>query len=100
VDNAIAYTEQGSVVVGLSATEDSVTITVTDTGLGIPPQDQQRIFERFYRVDRARSRDSGGTGLGLALVKHVVERAGGSVTASSDEQRPGSIFTIALPRAR
>jgi len=75
-----------------------VTIRVTDTGPGIAPEHLSRIFERFYRVDRARSRDSGGTGLGLALVRHVVERSGGSVSVRS-EVGTGTTFAIRLPRA-
>lgn len=98
VDNGIAYTEHGSVVLSINALTERVVIRVTDTGIGIPAKDLQRIFERFYRVDRARSRDSGGTGLGLALVKHVVERSGGTVSATSEEGR-GSTFTVSLPRA-
>jgi len=97
--NAIAYTESGSVRVALSATEATVTLAVSDTGLGIPAEDLPRVFERFYRVDRARTRDSGGTGLGLALVGNVVERAGGTVDIAS---KPGSgtTVTVTLPRAR
>ena len=75
-----------------------VRITVTDTGTGIPAEDLPRIFERFYRVDRARSRESGGTGLGLALVRHVVERSGGTVAVASEEG-VGTTFTLSLQRA-
>ncbi|MBI5231255.1 MAG: HAMP domain-containing protein [Coriobacteriales bacterium] len=98
LDNGITYTEAGSVTVRLAVVADEVEIAVTDTGIGIPSEDLPRVFERFYRVDRARSRDSGGTGLGLALVRHVVERSGGSVEVESvlDE---GSTFTIRLPLA-
>lgn len=98
IDNALTYTDTGGVTVHLGAADDSVLIAVTDTGIGIPAADLPRVFERFFRVDRARSRESGGTGLGLALVKHVVERSGGSVEA---ESRPGagSTFTVRLPRA-
>ena len=73
-----------------------VLIRVTDRGIGIAPEDQKRVFERFYRVDKARSRSTGGTGLGLAIVKHVVANHGGSITLWS---RPGtgSTFTIELP---
>ncbi|TLM78852.1 MAG: sensor histidine kinase, partial [Actinobacteria bacterium] len=98
LDNAIAYTEQGSVRVSVHAAATSVRIRVTDSGVGIPPEHQARVFERFYRVDRGRSRESGGTGLGLALVRHVVERAGGSVLLSSAPGE-GSSFTLTLPRA-
>jgi len=97
--NAIAYTERGGVTVGVSGDSATVTLTVADTGSGIPAEHVPRIFERFYRVDGARSRDSGGTGLGLALVKHVTERSGGSVEVDSEVGR-GSTFTLRLPRAR
>ena len=99
VDNAINYTESGSVRVTVLADEALVTIRVADTGSGIAPEHLSRIFERFYRVDRARSRDSGGTGLGLALVRHVVERSGGSVSVTS-EVGTSTAFTVRLPRAR
>lgn len=96
--NAIAYAETGSVKVTLDATEDSVTFSVADTGIGIPAADLPRVFERFYRVDRARSRESGGTGLGLALVRHVVERVGGTVEIAS-EPDAGTTVTVTLSRA-
>jgi two-component system sensor histidine kinase SenX3 len=99
LDNAIAYTPTGSVRIELSAEPDTVNLCVTDTGPGIAPEHQPRVFERFYRIDRGRSRDSGGTGLGLALVRHVVERNGGSVGLDS-EVGSGSTFSITLPRAR
>jgi two-component system phosphate regulon sensor histidine kinase PhoR len=73
-------------------------IIVEDTGEGIPAQHLERLFERFYRVDRARSRDMGGTGLGLAIVKHLARAHGGEVTVAS-ELGKGSIFTIELPRS-
>ncbi|MCE5203032.1 MAG: PAS domain-containing sensor histidine kinase, partial [Actinomycetia bacterium] len=82
----------------LDADSESVRITVRDTGIGIPAEHLPRVFERFYRVDRARSRSSGGTGLGLSLVKHAVERSGGSVTITSEEGR-GTTLTMQLPRA-
>lgn len=99
LDNAIAYTRTGSVTVTVKATEGMVRLIVSDTGPGIAPEHQPRVFERFYRVDQGRSRDAGGTGLGLALVRHVAERNGGSVTLKSEPDH-GSTFTVALPRAR
>ena len=100
LDNAIAYTETGSVKIAVQRVRrDRVRIEVSDTGPGIAAEHLPRIFERFYRVDRARSRESGGTGLGLSLVRHVVERSGGSVTVSS-EVGVGTTFRVRLQRAR
>lgn len=99
IDNAVAYTESGGVTIRVTASSGVVRVSVTDTGIGIPAADLPRIFERFYRVDRARSRESGGTGLGLALVRHAAERSGGSVTVESVEGT-GSTFTLTFARAR
>jgi two-component system phosphate regulon sensor histidine kinase PhoR len=96
--NAISYTEQGAIDVRLTAGDDVVTVSVTDTGVGIPAEHLPRIFERFYRVDAARTRGSGGTGLGLSLVRNAVERSGGSVGVES-HVGAGTTFTISLPRA-
>ncbi len=99
VDNAIRYTKPGGRVdVRLDAGDGEVVLTVTDTGVGIPTRDLPRIFERFYRVDRARSRETGGTGLGLSIVKHVVENHGGSVGVTSELGR-GTTFLVRLPAA-
>lgn len=97
--NAVTYTEHGSVVVRVLADRDTVSINVADTGIGIPAENVDRVFERFYRVDRARSRTSGGTGLGLALVRNVAEKAGGTAAIVS-EQGVGTTATIRLPRAK
>jgi len=83
--------------VSVSADGADVIITVSDTGMGIPEHDRERVFERFYRVDRARSRASGGTGLGLSLVKNAVERAGGSVSIDS-HIGSGTSVTVRLKR--
>ena len=99
IDNALTYTPQGSVRVRVLASEAHVTLTVTDSGPGIAAEHLPRIFERFYRVDRARSRDSGGTGLGLALVRHVAERSGGTVSVES-QSGVGTTFTLRFLRAR
>ena len=100
VSNSIQYTGAGGVItVRVDRTPQSARIEVQDTGIGIPSQDVPRIFERFYRVDRARSRESGGTGLGLAIVKHIVESHQGVITVRS-EPRIGSTFTVDLPAAR
>ncbi|HET6351208.1 MAG TPA: ATP-binding protein [Coriobacteriia bacterium] len=98
LDNAITYTATGRVSLRLAALPDVVEIAVSDTGPGIASEHLARVFERFYRVDRGRSRDAGGTGLGLALVRHVVERNGGSIALDS-RVGFGSTFTIRLPRA-
>ena len=99
LSNAIAYTERGRVTVRLAADVATVSIAVEDTGIGIPAADVERVFERFYRVDRARTRAGGGTGLGLSLVRHVAERAGGSVAIESTEGT-GTTVTMTLRRAR
>ena len=99
VDNAIKYTPSGGkVILRLSRLGHMAVIEVEDTGIGIPEEEQQRIFERFYRVDRARSRDQGGTGLGLAIVKHVAQSHKGSVMVVSEVNK-GSTFTVRLPLA-
>ena len=97
VDNAVKYSEPGGTVTVTVATEGpDVTVSVADTGVGIPSRDLERIFERFYRVDRARSRATGGTGLGLAIVRHVAANHGGTVRVSSVEGE-GSVFVLVLP---
>ena len=97
VDNAIRYTAPGGKVhVELTTDDGEVVLAVADTGLGIPHRDLPRIFERFYRVDRARSRETGGTGLGLSIVKHVAENLGGHVEVTS-ELGQGTRFEVRLP---
>ena len=97
VDNAIKYTPSGGLVtVGLRTTEDEVLISVKDTGIGIAPEDQVRLFEKFYRIRRKETGEVQGTGLGLAIVKSIVERHGGRVWVESALNQ-GSTFTIALP---
>jgi two-component system phosphate regulon sensor histidine kinase PhoR len=98
IDNAIKYTPQnGSVQIRCSLQLDSVAVEVTDTGIGIPREDLPRIFERFYRVDKARSRELGGTGLGLSIVKHLVQSIGGRIDVTS-RLGSGSKFTVLFPR--
>lgn len=97
VENAIKYSERGDTVRIRLSNGNSVKIEVSDEGIGIAQGDLERIFERFYRVDRARSRATGGTGLGLAIAKHAVENNGGSIVVRSTEGQ-GSTFTITLPR--
>jgi two-component system phosphate regulon sensor histidine kinase PhoR len=97
VDNAIRWTRSGgSVRVSVGAVDGETRLEVADTGIGIPSRDLSRIFERFYRVDRARSRDTGGTGLGLSIVRHVAENHGGSVRVESELGR-GTTFEVRLP---
>ena len=88
IDNAIRYTAPGGAVeVSVTPSPRDVTLAVRDTGVGIPARDLPRVFERFYRVDRARSRETGGTGLGLAIVRHVAENHGGSVAVDERARR-------------
>jgi two-component system phosphate regulon sensor histidine kinase PhoR len=99
VDNALRYTAaNGSVCVRLEPAESRAVIQVSDTGQGIPASELSRIFERFYRVDKARARQTGGTGLGLAIVRHVAEAHGGTVRVDSELAR-GTTFTVTLPVA-
>ncbi len=99
IDNAIRYSHEGGrVAVRIDAEGDEVILRVSDTGIGIPSRDLDRIFERFYRVDRARSRETGGTGLGLAIVRHVVENHGGEIEVESELGR-GTTFRISFPAA-
>jgi two-component system sensor histidine kinase SenX3 len=99
VDNAVKYTPPGGRVEVVGGSEDSeISVRISDTGIGIPEGNMPRIFERFYRVDKARSKATGGTGLGLSIVRHVAENHGGSVTVESTPGE-GSTFTVYLPRA-
>ncbi|MEO8261939.1 MAG: ATP-binding protein [Pseudolysinimonas sp.] len=99
ISNAVQYSPDGSRV-GIGVTDDDgvVEIAVTDQGVGIPDDEKDRVFERFFRVDAARSRNTGGSGLGLSIVKHVVQNHGGDVRVWSQHGR-GSTFTIRLPEA-
>jgi two-component system phosphate regulon sensor histidine kinase PhoR len=97
IDNAIKYTtEMGTVTVTIKAEEGMAVLTVKDNGLGIDETDQERIFERFYRVDKARSQSLGGTGLGLAIVKHIVQNHKGRLQLKS-KLNHGSTFTVKIP---
>ncbi len=96
--NSISYTpEQGHIRIEAGAVERGVEVSVSDTGIGIPSVDLPRVFERFYRVDKRRSRDAGGTGLGLSIVRHIVEAHGGWIRAESKPGQ-GSRFTFFLPQ--
>lgn len=97
LENAIQYSpEKGTITIDYQLDKQKLTLSVTDIGIGIAKDDQERIFERFYRVDRARSRHSGGTGLGLAIVREYSQILGGDVTVKSHPQL-GSTFTVTLP---
>ncbi|WP_312180652.1 ATP-binding protein [Arthrobacter sp.] len=97
IDNAIRYSPEGSQVgVGIRSRDGLAQVTVTDRGPGIAAEDQERVFERFYRIDSARSRNTGGTGLGLSIVKHVVSNHGGEISLWSQPGQ-GSTFTVRLP---
>jgi len=100
LDNAVQYTPSGGrITIQAMARDRQIAIAVADTGIGIPKADQERIFERFYRVDAARSREAGGTGLGLSIAKHLVEAHGGRIEIESEVGR-GSTFTVVLPAGR
>lgn len=98
IDNAVRYSPENTAVgIGLSVADGVVSVSVSDQGDGLSPEDQDRVFERFYRVDAARSRHTGGTGLGLSIVKHIVGNHGGEVALWS-APKTGSTFTIRLPQ--
>jgi signal transduction histidine kinase len=97
VDNAVRFTPPGgSVAIGARRDDDRILVSVTDTGVGIGPEHLPRLFERFYRADPSRSREGGGTGIGLAIARSIVEGHGGRITAESEPGR-GAIFTFDLP---
>ena len=96
-DNSIKYTENDGVVkIEILRDLGNVLIRISDSGIGIPKEEIQKIFDRFYRVDKARARDTGGTGLGLSIAMDIVKLHGGYIEVSSEEEK-GSIFTIVLP---
>ena len=98
-ENGIKYNvPDGELTVGLRREEDNAVLTISDTGMGIPPESLDKIFDRFYRVDKARSRQTGGSGLGLAIVKDMVERNRGTITVTSSDTHPtGTTFTLTFP---
>ena len=100
VENAVKYSEEDRLVKIIGDVRvDDLTVAIVDQGLGIAPKDHERIFERFYRVDRARSRSTGGTGLGLSIVRHVIDNHGGKIELKSNEGE-GATFTVVLPRSK
>jgi signal transduction histidine kinase len=97
IDNAIKYSsEGGEIKIGIIKTEKDVIVSVSDNGVGIPKDDLPRIFERFYRVDKTRSRDMGGSGLGLSIVKHILELHNSTIKVESEEGK-GTRFEFNLP---
>ncbi|MEW6614939.1 MAG: two-component system histidine kinase PnpS [Thermodesulfobacteriota bacterium] len=99
IDNAVKYTpDHGEITISAFDKDDGIQIEIADTGMGIPPKDLPRIFERFYRVDKARSRELGGTGLGLSIAKHIIEAHGGNVGAESEVGK-GSRFIFNLSKS-
>ncbi|MDH5680236.1 MAG: ATP-binding protein [Spirochaetota bacterium] len=98
IDNAITYSDAGGrVTVDIEESGGQITVLITDTGIGIPTEHRDRIFERFYRVDEGRSRKSGGTGLGLSIVKHAVSFHEGKITCSNNPNTAGTQFKVVLP---
>lgn len=97
IKNAMAYTDEGSITITGSTEQNEYVFTIEDTGIGIAKIHQPFVFKRFYRIDEARGRDSGGSGLGLSITKNVILKHGGSIDVSSEENK-GSIFTIRLPK--
>ncbi|MDP4146918.1 MAG: ATP-binding protein, partial [Bacillota bacterium] len=96
--NAIKFTpENGSIAVSLSGNENAIECKISDTGIGISPQDQQRIFERFYKADKSRDRSLGGSGLGLSIVKKIIDLHGGKISLTSEIGK-GTEFTVLLPK--
>jgi two-component system phosphate regulon sensor histidine kinase PhoR len=97
VDNSIKYNKSGgSVEVNIDKSDDLIIINIKDTGFGIPAEHKDRIFERFYRVDKSRSKETGGTGLGLSIVKHITELYDGVIELDSEESN-GTEVTIKFP---
>jgi signal transduction histidine kinase len=96
IDNAIKYTSKGSIHVTLQKNEDTALLRVKDTGIGIPREEQEKIFKRFYRVDKSRSRETGGVGLGLSIAEWIAHAHHGKIEVES-ELNKGSIFTLSLP---
>lgn len=97
IGNALQYTENGSVSISAEHKKDDALITIKDTGVGVPPEQLTQIFERFYRVDKSRTRARGGSGIGLTIAKHLVEAQSGKIWAESMGKNKGSVFMFTLP---
>jgi len=101
IGNALQYTpEHGTVTVSIERDKNEARISVRDTGFGIPTEHLAHIFDRFYRVDKSRSRARGGSGIGLTIAKHLVEAHGGKIWAESTGENKGSVFVFTLPLAK
>jgi two-component system phosphate regulon sensor histidine kinase PhoR len=96
MENSLRYTDQGTIKVTARREDNRILLTVSDTGIGIPRGRTERIFERFYVVDKSRSRRTGGTGLGLSIVKHIALIHGATISVESEEKK-GSSFTVRFP---
>jgi heavy metal sensor kinase len=96
IDNAIKYTPKGSIRITVEKDEETVLVKIKDTGIGIPKEEQEKIFKRFYRVDKSRSRETGGVGLGLSIAEWIVHAHHGRIEVESESNR-GSVFTVHLP---
>ncbi|MGZ3559329.1 MAG: sensor histidine kinase, partial [Thermodesulfobacteriota bacterium] len=96
IDNAIKYTSKGSIQVTVEENKDSAVVRIKDTGIGIPKEEQERIFKRFYRLDKSRSKETGGVGLGLSIAEWIAHAHRGRIEVESEPHR-GSTFTVYLP---
>ena len=98
IDNAVKYNHRGGRVdISVDNTPDAVRLTVADTGIGIPPEHRERVFERFYRVDKSHSKEMGGTGLGLSIVKHSAQLHGAKIDLTGAEGK-GTTVTVTFPK--
>ena len=97
IDNAIKYTSHGSIRVTVEGNKDSAVVKIRDTGIGIPKEEQERIFKRFYRLDKSRSKETGGVGLGLSIAEWIAHAHRGRIEVDSEPNR-GSTFAVYLPR--
>ena len=97
IDNAIKYTDRGTIKISSRISNNNLEIIIEDTGIGIPANDISRIFERFYVVDKSRSRKLGGTGLGLSIVKHIIQLHNGKISIDSSKDT-GTKITLTIPR--